>query len=263
MNRQEYILSGVLEAYVLGGLTEQEKVDVEKNLAQYPELRDELARVEDTSEALLLGLAIAPPASVKERVMLAIQPTGKIIKMDTDRALQWRYAAAASIAIALGASLLAYDYHSKWKSSEVALNDLVAQNKQIAQDYNRVNLRLDKVENDLHVIDNPAFAKVVMKGTPNAPQAMASVYWNEQTKEVFLSTQNLRALSQQNQYQLWAIINGKPVDAGIFDGNVAGLLKMKVIGKGAVTFAVTIEPRGGKPSPTLETMQVAGNVGKG
>jgi anti-sigma-K factor RskA len=73
----------------------------------------------------------------------------------------------------------------------------------------------------------------------------------------------MKALSQNQQYQLWAIIDGKPVDAGVFDGNVASLLKMKEIGTGAVTFAVTVEPRGGKQSPTLESMQVAGNVIKG
>jgi hypothetical protein len=53
------------------------------------------------------------------------------------------------------------------------------------------------------------------------------------------------------------------VDAGVFDNNKAGLVKMKDIAPGAATFAVTIEPRGGKQSPTLETMQVAGNVIKG
>ena len=46
-------------------------------------------------------------------------------------------------------------------------------------------------------------------------------------------------------------------------GVIAGLLKMKEIPSGAQTFAVTIETRGGKASPTLETMQVVGNVVKG
>jgi anti-sigma-K factor RskA len=92
---------------------------------------------------------------------------------------------------------------------------------------------------------------------------MAYVYWNESTEEVYLSIQNMRTLAQENQYQLWAIIDGKPVDAGVFDTNLAGLLKMKAIGNGAAAFAVTVEPRGGKASPTLETMQVVGNVVKG
>jgi anti-sigma-K factor RskA len=175
----------------------------------------------------------------------------------------WKFAAAASISIALIASYFAFDYHAKWKNSEKDLTNLIAQNQRIAQDYNQVNERLDKMENDLKVMDDPRFTRVVMSGTPNAPQSLASVYWNANSKEVYLSIQNMKALAQENQYQLWAIIDGKPVDAGVFDGNMAGLLKMKEIGKGAVTFAVTIEPRGGKPSPSLETMQVVGNVDKG
>jgi anti-sigma-K factor RskA len=73
----------------------------------------------------------------------------------------------------------------------------------------------------------------------------------------------MKTLAQENQYQLWAIVDGKPVDAGVFDGNLAGLLKMKNIPIGAVKFAVTVEPRGGKESPTLSTMQVIGDVIKG
>ncbi len=49
----------------------------------------------------------------------------------------------------------------------------------------------------------------------------------------------------------------------MFDGNVAGLLKMKEIASGATTFAVAIGPRGGKASPSPGMMQVAGNVVKG
>jgi anti-sigma-K factor RskA len=58
-----------------------------------------------------------------------------------------------------------------------------------------------------------------MKGTPNAPGALASVYWNESKNEGYLSIQDLKQLAQENQYQLWAIIEGKPVDAGVFEPN--------------------------------------------
>ena len=49
---------------------------------------------------------------------------------------------------------------------------------------------------------------------------------------------------------------------GVFDENFSGLLKMKNV-SGAQAFAVTIEPRGGKETPSLETMQVIGNIVKG
>jgi anti-sigma-K factor RskA len=267
VNIQEYISSGILEAYVLGELPEHERTGVEKNLARYPELRKELASIEEAQENLLLQTALSPRAEVKEKLFKKIgdqKTAGKIIPMEsTSGSGFWKLAAAASISIALVASYLAYNYRAKWKTSESDLTNLIAQNQRIAQDYNQVNERLNKMETDLRVMDDPNFKRVVMTGTPNSPQSLASVYWNENSKEVYLSIQNMKELARENQYQLWAIIDGKPVDAGVFDGNVAGLLKMKDIGTGAVTFAVTIESRGGKPSPSLQTMQVAGNVDKG
>jgi hypothetical protein len=43
------------------------------------------------------------------------------------------------------------------------------QNQQMASDYNTVNQRLDAIENDLKVTNNPAFNRVLLRGTPNAP----------------------------------------------------------------------------------------------
>ena len=54
MNVEAYISSGILEAYALGELSEQERAEVEKNLAQYPALRKELALIEETQEKLLM-----------------------------------------------------------------------------------------------------------------------------------------------------------------------------------------------------------------
>ncbi len=269
MNVEAYISSGILEAYALGELTEQERAEVEKNLALYPEIRKELARVEEVQEKLLMEASVKPRAAVKAALFAKIdrqEPKGKVLPLSQaggpPAAAFWKLAAAASVTVALVSSYLAYDYWNKWKRTEDNLTELIAQNQRVAQDYNTVNQRLDQIENDLRITNNPAFQRVIMKGTANAPAALASVYWNESTREVYLSVQDLKELTQENQYQLWAIIDGKPVDAGVFDGNVAGLLKMKSIAPGAATFAVTIEPRGGKQSPTLETMQAAGNVVK-
>ncbi len=265
MNITEYISSGILETYVLGELSAKEREEVEKNLQQYPALREELEKIEESVENLLQQTAVKPRAEVKTKLFekLNKKPEAKAVTMVSNAFNGWRYATAASITIALLSSYLAYNYWNKWRSSESNLTELIAQNQRIAQDYNNVNLRLDRMENDLKITSNPEFTRVVMKGTPNATESLASVYWNAQTKEVYLSIQNMKELSKENQYQLWAIIDGKPVDCGVFDFGVAGLIKMKTAFASPVTFAVTVEPRGGKPSPSLETMQVAGNLVKG
>lgn len=67
---------------------------------------------------------------------------------------------------------------------------------------------------------------------------------------------------QAHQYQLWALVNGKPVDLGVFDVKADTthiLLKMKEIGS-AQAFAVTLEKRGGVASPTMDQMIVMGGV---
>lgn len=256
MNLKEYISSGILESYALGELSESERRDVERNLAQYPELRAELSAIEETMEAFLMSAAKAPRASVKEKVMSSVnteqKAEAKVVSMTP-----WRLVAAASVVVALTTSIMAYTFYGNWKTSENNLAELRALNEQVARDYNQVNQRLGDIETTMQVINNPAFERIVMKGTANAPEALASVYWNKTSQEVFLSVQNLKALAKDQQYQLWAIVDGKPVDMGVFDSSTA-LLKMKTTGK-AAAFAVTIEPYGGKASPTLETMQVLGN----
>ncbi len=261
MNVQEYISSGILEAYALGEVTAAERVSVEQALAQYPEVRSELNKVEVAMEKLVFASTIPPGSSVKGKIMARIadgKSTAKVIALKPETSL-WKYAAAASIAIALMTSYLAFYYRQQWQETSIALSEIIAQNQQLAQEYNVVNQKLDKIQSDVSIIENTAFTKVVMKGTENDKNGLASIYWNSSTREVYLSIQQLREISKENQFQLWAIVNGKPVDAGVFDLNFAGLLKMKNI-EGAAAFAVTIEPRGGKESPTLETMQVLGTV---
>jgi anti-sigma-K factor RskA len=61
---------------------------------------------------------------------------------------------------------------------------------------------------------------------------------------------------------LWAMVNGKPVDLGVFDAQNQPkklLLAMKEVGD-AQAFAVTLEKRGGSASPTMEKMVVLGAV---
>ncbi|MBL7839265.1 MAG: anti-sigma factor [Cyclobacteriaceae bacterium] len=262
MNIEDYILSGILEAYALGDLSAAERTAVEKDLVQYPELRAELAKIEEAQEQLLMKAAIRPRASVKADLLSKIEGNKSEARIVVMPSPVWKYAAAASIAIAFVASYLAYEYYGRWKASEENLTALIAQNRQIAQDYNTVNQRLDKMQGDMHVIGSPDFKRVMMNGTANAPDSKAYVYWNDKTREVYLHIENMKTLAHENQYQLWAMIDGKPVDAGVFDMNSNGLQRMKDMA-GAGAFAVTIEPRGGRSTPTLSQLQMLGEVVKG
>lgn len=265
MSIEEYISSGVLESYVLDQLTLAERVEVEKIAHDHAVVREEIELIELSIEAIAFKSPVKPAGHLRSSILNKIE--GKendtpVISIDrNDSGSFLKYAAAASIIVALGSSILAFNYWNKWKGAENRLSDLIAQNEQFAENYNTVNQQLNNLENAVAVIDNSAYTRVVLNGTDKSPEAKATIYWNKTTEDVYLSIKNLKVISQDQQYQLWAIIDGKPVDAGVFDlSNSSMLVQMKSTNPNAVAFAVTIEPRGGSENPSLETMQVIGNV---
>jgi anti-sigma-K factor RskA len=72
------------------------------------------------------------------------------------------------------------------------------------------------------------------------------------TGEVYIDPSNLPEAPAGKQYQLWAIVDGKPVDGGMIittkKDNKYRIQKMKTFGK-AEAFAVTLETEGGNPTP--------------
>ena len=264
MNIQEYISSGILEAYALDQLAPGDRVLVEHNLSKFPELKKELSTIEEALEQLCLKGVQVPPSAVKDSLMKkldTIEPKTIISLSTHSLSTQWKWAMAASVALTLVASYLAYDYRDRWLKTSSALNSMMEQSQKVASDYNRINLQLEKLQSDFLITQNSAFSKVTLQGTSNDPKALASIYWNASTQEVYLSIQNLKQLAQEQQFQLWAIVDGKPTDMGVFDHGIQGLQKMKAV-KNPSAFAITIEPRGGKSAPTLETMQVLGTISK-
>jgi anti-sigma-K factor RskA len=118
--------------------------------------------------------------------------------------------------------------------------------------------RFLETNESIGLMSNPAMAQVKMPGVPGKEASLATIYWNTQTKDVYLLQNKLPAAPAGKQYQLWAIVDGKPVDAGMLD-NCTGLCKMKNI-PAAQAFAVTLEKQGGSPAPTLSDLFVMGKV---
>ncbi len=274
MNIEEYISSGILESYVLGEVSAAEKAEVEHMAENHPEIREELNKIELSLENFAFETAVAPPPSVLEEVMASVAPPATdeapadetpVIPLHTtapSSGSSWlRYTAAASVFIALGAGFMAFNYWNKWQQAESRLATLIAENQQFAENNKVVNQRLNDIQQAMNIVNNAAYSRIIMNGTDNAPGSLATVYWNANTQDVYLNIQNLKKLPTDKQYQLWAIIDGTPVDAGVFDSDANQfLLSMTKIGNKPAAFAVTIEPKGGSESPTLETMQVVGNV---
>ena len=99
----------------------------------------------------------------------------------------------------------------------------------------------------------PNVKAVSLTGSDMAKRAAGFLLYDSQTQKVWLYSLNLPENPTGTTYQLWAIYD-KPVSVGTFHldiGETAHLLVKKVPSfTDAKTFAVSLEPSGGRPQPT-------------
>lgn len=249
MNVQAYILSGIVESYVLGLASPEEQAEFERMVAEYPEVLQARLAFELALEEQAMAGAIEPPVALKEKIREAVldgaagvSPVVKLNETPVRQMNMWKYAAAASIVLLAGT--LVWNFSLIGSNKELK-TELAGANNRLAD----MNRKVDTMQQDLAVVSNPNMKMAVMKGLEAAPGAVATVYWDSTSHDVFLVAQNLPQPATDKQYQLWAIFKGKPVDLGVFDLKEEKLMIRAKNAQGAEAFAITLEQKGGSPVP--------------
>lgn len=265
MNAQELIASGVLEAYVLGESTPEERALIERLRATDAEVRAELESIELALEAHARTVSQVPPARIRAAVMGSIGAGGNVRPMapvTPAPASRFNWLAAASIGALLLSGLGNWMQWSELRQVRERLTGLENERTVLAGQLETHRASLSASQSELAVLMAPAMRMVQLNGMGNTPQATARIYWDPNSREVHMGPASLPAPPKGMQYQLWAIVEGQPVDAGMMpltdDG--AHLHRMKDIGP-AQAFAVTLEKAGGVPAPTLSAMVLMGQTG--
>jgi anti-sigma-K factor RskA len=270
LNIQEYIESGIIETYVLGLASASESAEFERLCAQYPELVAARRKFEEGLEKHASTHAVQPPVGVKVKVLEAIGDTAdsgipknvslnppNIITMQNESKKSssgWlRFVAAASVVLLIGLAWFSYQFYAENA-------ELQRSNAALKEKLNTTDSTMHKILDE--TVKNPNTTVVNMVGTKVAPRSSANVYWDSANSNVYLVVKNMPRLPNDKQYQLWAIIDGKssPKDLGVFDAaDDKVILKMNNTRK-AQAFAITIEKKGGSPTPTLDSMQSLGKT---
>ena len=271
MNPIEYIQSGILELYVQGTASPQERQEVECMSHIYPEIKDELSKLEQSMEKYAQIHAVSPPAHLRSKILanarktiLDNKPTleissekvaeteAKVIRL-TPAWIKLASAAASVAAVVFGIQ----NWNNSQKVEVLRQNLLVSNTNSV-----RIESELKEKNALLELSLAPTTDKIDLSTVKaSAPNAMVSVIWDKKSADVMLRVHNLPNPPAGKQYQLWAIVGGTPVDLGMLDLNTSSkdIQNMKKVQE-PQAFAITLEIEGGVPSPTLEEMYVLGNV---
>jgi anti-sigma-K factor RskA len=281
---QRYISSGIIENHVVGLVTDAEARDVEAAIAQYPEVKAAADAIRQDMEHYVTMWSKQPPAGIKKSLMEKLKnveadpapveetpvlaPEPVVTEDDSYRPsvklspLQiWQYSAAAAVAlliVSVGFNFMYMNRESGYKSKAATL-----ENNQTAltEERDTTQQKLQAIQAQMALIKDPGFRWIRMQAVGKHAGAFATICWNPDTKATYIMAQALPMPPADMQYQLWAIVNGKPIDAGVFEqGAIANdMQKVKEVAAAQV-FAVTLEKKGGSPKPSLDQMFVAGKV---
>ncbi|MHA7130314.1 anti-sigma factor [Algoriphagus namhaensis] len=268
MDIQAYITSGKLELYLLGELSDRERAEVESMAAKYPEIRQELEDLEKVMFEIDHQLGKTPSQATKTKIFESLEneldskPVEVISPTKTFTLSAWKTLAIAASVSAILASTLALFFAVRYFEKEREFTALLEDQSVLAEDLNQVKLEYQQKDSQLEKLTAGNFQLVKLKGESLEMQKDAEVnlFWDQNAAEVLVAVNNLNALDQEFDYQLWAIGDEGPVGIGLVNaGERFSLQQMQSVAQ-AGAFAITIEPKGGSESPTLEKLVVIGNV---
>lgn len=262
MNIKEYIESGILEMFVFGKLSKTEEEEVLRNANQYPEIKEELTKIELAFEQYAISYGVPPPPGTLSGIL---RKTGSLSNTEfkssgSSSAINYLLTALTAVSF-----LGAYYFYNSYQQAQEKIAGTQAQLAQLEEDCNSIRSRNTSLFAQTEVLLNPDYSNISMGATGKYENtdSRAGVLYNTVEEKAWLNTQSLPPAPAGKQYQLWAIVDGKPVDMGVFDLTVEQdtvLQEVPFIAQ-AQAFAVTIETEGGSPTPSLEEMIVVGNVG--
>lgn len=265
MNLEDYISSGNLELYALDALTPEDKSEAEKVLKQSAEAREELNKIQLALTMYAQAFEKNPHSQLRQSIIdmvsssSGIKPEAKTIPITkvSGSNVGYKYLLAACLAALLISTFSSYFFYDKWSDAEDRYVSIQNEKNVLAQQYTLTKSDFDKSMNDLLHMRDENMKVYTMSSVDSSKNYLARVYYNTFTKETFVDVNYLPEPPSGKQYQLWALFDGKPVDAGVFDINntALGLQKVKSV-QGVQAFAVTLEPAGGSVSPTLDQMYI-------
>lgn len=265
MDIKTYISSGIIEEYALGVLPEENSSILECVMSNNEEVRNAVLEAQRTFELLADAQAVEAPAHLKSEIFAKLDfkkteepgvplrekksfeatvvPLNK--KSESNNFSKYGLI-AASLLLLLS---LGYIFNSNLTQKEEV--------NQLAQNNSALTNQITELQNQNAIILDSRNIK--LEGIETHPGMLANIYWDN-SKKVYLKVNNLPAAPSGQQYQLWAIVDGKPVSVGMYDGKNAESIQSMAVINSAQAFAITLEKEGGVDSPTMENMYVMGTT---
>lgn len=243
-------------AHALGSTTAEESAAIESAMATIPELAAEVASFREVATSIAPQQPMKPAPSVRaaflDRISESKNATIPVpLPVSVATGSRWApigLAAALTFAVAMGAwnVKLQRDVVASGRQVDSLSHQLVLASGEAAHRHNQLNTILEG-EKDVFLVH--------MKNIDTVTGPGIQFFWNQKQHRGLLHAFRLRPAPAGRSYQLWLLVDGKPVSAKVFNSDPDGHalvvdIELPSSPAGVTDVLLTEEPAGGSPGPT-------------
>lgn len=262
MENKEYIESGILELYVYGLLSESENDEVTAMSNKNPEIKAEILSIEKAIINLSSSFSPFISHSQFEKIKAQLElKHGRVITMPSRSNWSTYVGWAAAVVLLVG---IGYQY-TQLNATNNQVAAVEKEKSKLQETVVSLEAKNKETETVLNVVRDDNTTVVALGGQAAAPTAKAKIYWNKQTQVVYVDASGLPEPPEGKEYQIWSLKlqpQLTPTSIGMlanFKANTSKVFAVEKTGD-AEAFGITLEPKGGSKSPTMEQLYTLGKV---
>ena len=249
-NINSFLESGLLEKYLIGDTTVSETEQVETYISKYPEVKSQYDLLQDNLEIISKFNAVESPKDSLTNILEALDNKPVVTLHTNQRTVSIWYGIAASAAAILFATLSTFFYLQNQQllnENQVVVDEIFDLRNDIAE----TNNKFESVMKQFMRLNNPETEKYIIRGNKRAKNLKTVAYINPKEKTSMIEVVSLPQLPEEQCYQMWAQMQDKMVNLGILDVTDRDLRSIPYT-ENALGFNITIEPKGGNETATVE-----------
>ncbi len=236
------------DAYVLGALPEEERLEFERYLVAHPDLQVEIEELANVAGLLAFAPGQQEPSpDLRRRIMDTVEAEAVQARVQQPRTSRrswlaglWEAVSVRDLALA-GAAMLVVGLFSWSMLLQGEVRDLQG--------------RVQGLQGQVR--DQSQSPQMIALGGAGTEQGARAELVTLEGDRAVLVAENMPPVPEGKTYQIWVIKGDTPQPSGLFEpkgDSIAAVVEKPVEGADAV--AVTVEPEGGSKKPTTEPMLV-------
>lgn len=242
-NVKIFLLSGLLEEYVMGLTSPDQNVEIERYIAEYEEVKVEYENILKNIKGKTGAMSVPPSNEVRAHILSRAKNE---LKMSV-HPLYKHLAIAASLLFLLSVS---FTFRFYVNSERLATSNL---SMQLALDEMRSNQEESgAILARYDFMTNPYTKTLELKSSDELITFDLMALWNDEMGSGHAILKNVPSAPTAHCYQMWADVDGEMISMGILQTGQEWV-ELKYL-KNAKSLNVTIEKEGGSPHPTVSRL---------